>query len=45
MITVKAGYFSQELINRLWDLLIGDNPMYKPFTEADRTKDVYKRQI
>ena len=28
MITVKAGCFSQELINRLWDLLIGDNPMY-----------------
>lgn len=45
MITVKAGYFSQELINRLWDLLIGDKPMYKPFTEADRTKAELEQAI
>ena len=45
MITVKAGYFSQELINRLWDLLIGDNPMYKPRTEADRTKTELEQAI
>ena len=45
MITVKAGCFSQELINRLWDLLIGDNPMYKPRTEADRTKTELEQAI
>ena len=45
MITVKAGCFSQELINRLWDLLIGDKPMYKPRTEADRTKTELEQAI
>lgn len=38
IISVKAGTFSQELIDKLWDLLIGDKAMYQPRTEADRTK-------
>ena len=45
IITVKAGSFSQELINRLWDLLIGDKNMYKPRTEADRTKTELEQAI
>lgn len=45
MITVKAGSFSQELINGLWDLLIGDKSMYKPRTEADRTKTELEQAI
>lgn len=38
IISVKVGAFSQELIDKLWDLLIGDMAMYQPRTEADRTK-------
>ena len=38
IISVKVGAFSQELIDKLWDLLIGDKAMYQPRTEADRTK-------
>ena len=45
VITVKAGSFSQELTNRLWDLLIGDKAMYKPRTEDDRTKAELEQAI
>lgn len=45
IITVKAGSFSQELINGLWDLLIGDKNMYKPRTEVDRTKTELEQAI
>ena len=45
VITVKAGSFSQELTNRLWDLLIGDKAMYKPCTEDDRTKAELEQAI
>lgn len=45
IITVKAGSFSQELINGLWDLLIRDKNMYKPRTEADRTKTELEQAI
>jgi hypothetical protein len=45
VITVKAGSFSQELTNRLWDLLIGDKAMYKPRTEGDRTKAELEQAI
>jgi len=45
LITVKAGSFSQELTNRLWDLLIGDKAMYKPRTEDDRTKAELEQAI
>lgn len=38
IISVKVGAFSQELIDKLWYLLIGDMAMYQPRTEADRTK-------
>ena len=45
VITVKAGSFSQELTNILWDLLIGDKAMYKPRTEDDRTKAELEQAI
>ena len=45
MILVKKGMFSQETVNRLWQMLIGDRAMYRPHTDADRTKEELEQAI
>jgi len=45
MILVKTGMFSQETVNRLWQILIGDRTMYRPHTDADRTKEELEQAI